>query len=122
MTKFVYVFAWLALLSTAHAQTFDPAPSYDVLEICKAITGNEASVVGTATIKSLSDTTYAVEWHMQGERLKGFGLRSNDVLAVAYNWGPAPGVAIYRINGNILDGVFAIQGTCSGTERLTPKK
>jgi hypothetical protein len=118
MRKFVYAFGWLAVLSTAHAQTFEPAQSYDVL-----LTSSDGSEVGTATIKSLSDTTYAVEWNIEGEVEKGFGVRSNDVLAVSFNWGPTLGVVIYRINCNILDGVFAFQGVNnSGTERLTPKK
>jgi hypothetical protein len=117
MIKFVSVFAFLAMVSTAHAQTFEPAPSYDVL-----VTGSDGSEVGTATIKPLSDTTYEFEWHMLGEVLKGFGVRSNDLLAVAYNWGPAPGVVIYKINGTALDGVYALKGVETGTERLTPKK
>ena len=51
MTKFVHVFAWLAILSTAHAQTLNLAPSYDALEA-----GPGYSRVGKATIKPLSDT------------------------------------------------------------------
>jgi hypothetical protein len=118
MRKFAYAVAWLAVLSTAHAQTFEPAPSYDVL----VTFSDGGSQVGTATIKPLSDTTYEFEWHMLGYVIKGFGVRSNDILAASYTWDSAPGVIIYKINGATLEGVFAQKGVATGTERLTRKK
>jgi hypothetical protein len=119
MRQFACAVAWLAVLSTARAQTFEPAPSYDVLVTFSDGSGSQA---GTATIKPLSDTTYEFEWHMLGYIIMGFGLRSNDILAVSYTWDTSPGMLIYKINGATLDGVFALKGVATGMERLTPKK
>ncbi len=118
MTKFVHVFAWLAILSTAHAQTLNLAPSYDALEA-----GPGYSRVGKATIKPLSDTAYDIEWNFDGEVVKGFGMRFNDMLACTFTYGNEPGLVVYKIEGSLLDGVWAVRhGLGTGTERLTPSK
>jgi hypothetical protein len=118
MIRFISAFVLLVIASSARAQTLNLAQSYDLLQ-----TDTDSSAVGTATIKSLSDTTFAIEWNVDGEVTKGFGMRFNDVLACSYTYGGKPGLVAYKIGDNSLDGVFATQGISgTGTERLTPKK
>jgi hypothetical protein len=118
MTKFVHGFAWLAILSTAHAQTLNLAPSYDALEA-----GPGYSRVGKATIKPLSDTAYDIEWNFDGEVVKGFGMRFNDMLTCTFMYGNEPGLVVYKIDGGVLDGVWTVRhGLATGSERLTPSK
>jgi hypothetical protein len=118
MIKFISAFAFLAVASTVHAEPLNLAPSYDALEV-----GPGYSRVGKATIKSLSDTAYEIEWNFDGEVVKGFGMRFNDVLACTFMYNNEPGLVVYKIDASGLAGNWVVRyGNGTGTERLTPSK
>jgi hypothetical protein len=76
---------------------------------------------GDAMVDVISDTTFSIVWTIAGAKYKGFGMRQNDALAATYQIDGEPGLVIYKVDGNGLNGSWAIRGqNGAGTERLTP--
>lgn len=108
----------LATIS-AQADTLTLAPSYKA-------TGKNAdgsSYTGTVTVKIISDTTYTMEWKIDGSVLKGFGMRMGDTLSATYMLEGQPGLIIYKVqNDGTWVGTWAIKGESgTGSEVLTPR-
>ena len=77
---------------------------------------------GDVAVDIISDTTFSIVWMIAGTKYKGFGMRQNDALAATYQIDGEPGLVIYKVDGNGLNGSWAIRGqNGSGTERLTPE-
>ena len=105
---------------SAHADTLTLAPTY------KAVgkNGDGSSYTGTVSIKILSNTTYAIEWKMDGSVVKGFGMRMDDTLSATYMLEGQPGLIIYKVQSDgTMIGTWAIKGQSgTGSETLTPAK
>ena len=111
--------ALVATLSTASAEALTLATTYDVA----GINPDGSKYTGTLSVKLLSDTTFAVNWNIDGTIYKGFGMRRGDVLSATYTIDGDPGLVMYQVDGNGLDGSWAIRGKDGvGTEHLTPAK
>ena len=82
-----------------------------------------SNYTGTVAIKSISDTTYTIEWKIDGGVTKGFGMRRNDVLSATYMLDGQPGLIIYQVQKDgTLIGTWAIKGQSgNGSETLTPQ-
>ena len=77
---------------------------------------------GTAHVHVISDTTFTIEWSIEGATYKGFGMRMNDSLAATYMIDGEPGLILYKVDGNGLHGLWTIRGhDGSGTETLLPR-
>jgi hypothetical protein len=80
-----------------------------------------SSYTGDVKVDIISDTTFSIVWTIAGAKYKGFGMRRNDALAATYEIDGEPGLVIYKVEGNGLNGLWAIRGqNGNGTERLTP--
>jgi hypothetical protein len=101
----------------ASAETLTLAPKYDA-----AGTNPDGSAyTGAVTVQILSDTTFAIQWLIAGTVYKGYGMRRNDALAATYTINGEPGLVLYKVDGNGLDGIWTIRGeNGNGTEHLTP--
>lgn len=111
------MFAFGGPLSAARADTMTLAETY------KATGTNPdgSSYTGTVQIKIISDTTFAITWTIGGSVYKGFGMRLNDNLSATYTIDGEPGLVMYKVDGNGLNGLWAIRGhDGNGTERLVP--
>lgn len=76
---------------------------------------------GAVSIDILSSTTFGIKWTIGGSTYEGFGMRRNDALAATYMIDGVPGLVIYQVQGNGLDGLWSVKGKDgSGTEHLTP--
>jgi hypothetical protein len=78
---------------------------------------------GTVTVSLLSDTTFAIQWDVDGSISKGFGMRRNDTLAATYTTDgkKEQGLIIYQVDGTGLTGLWSYKGESGvGTEHLTP--
>ena len=108
----------LATLS-AHADTLTLAPSYRAA----GKNADGSAYTGTVTVKVISDTTYTIEWEIDGSVLKGFGMRMGDTLSATYMLEGQPGLIIYKVQADgTLAGIWAIKGESgTGTEVLTPR-
>ncbi len=119
MIRTIATFALLVIATTASAETLTLASRYDA--VGKNPDGSQYA--GTATVQILSDTTFAIQWSINGSTYKGFGMRRNDALAATYTVDGEPGLVIYKVDGNGLDGVWAIRGeNGNGTEHLTRRQ
>lgn len=80
-----------------------------------------SSYEGTVSVDIISSTTFSIKWTIGDATYEGFGMRRNDALAATYMIDGQPGLVIYQVQGNGLDGIWAIRGKDgSGTEHLTP--
>lgn len=81
--------------------------------------GSDAPYSGTLAMAETAGGTL-VHWSVGGSDYDGLGLKVDDVLGVAYG-APTCGVAVYRIDGDALDGVWTTPGADAvGTEVARP--
>ena len=108
----------LAFALPASAATLTLASRYDV----SGTNTDGSKYSGTATVDVISDATFTIVWSVGGSTIKGFGMRMNDALAATYAINGEPGLVIYKVEGDGLDGLWAIRGhNGNGTEHLTPR-
>jgi hypothetical protein len=119
MIRAISTFVFFAFATVAGAESLTLAPKYDAV----GTNPNGSKYTGTVTIKILSDTTFAIQWSIDGTTYKGFGMRRNDALAATYMIDGEPGLVVYKVDGNGLDGLWTVRGeNGNGTEHLTPSK
>jgi len=115
------LFCALVLLATAlsaNADTLTLASKYEAV----GTNPDGSKYRGTALVRVISDTTFKIKWSIGGSTIEGFGMRMGDTLAATYTIDGEPGLVIYRVDGNGLNGLWAIRGhNGNGTERLTPR-
>jgi hypothetical protein len=117
MVRILSTLAFLVIALAANADTLTLAPSYKA----KGTNPDGSEYTGTATIQIISDTTFAIQWSIGGAVYKGFGMRRDDALAATYMIDGEPGLVLYKVDGNGLNGLWAIRGRSgNGAERLTP--
>ena len=119
MIRALATLALLVFATVANADSLTLAPQYDA-----AGTNPDGSkYTGTVAVQILSDTTFAIQWTIEGAVYKGFGMRRNDALAATYMIGGQPGLVIYHVDPKGgLDGLWAVRGEDgNGSERLTPR-
>jgi hypothetical protein len=117
MIRAISALAFLVVATAANADTMTLAAHY------KAVGTNPdgSEYAGTVAVQILSDTTFAIQWTIDGSVYKGFGMRRDDALSATYTIDGEPGLIIYKVDGNGLNGLWAIRGRSgNGTERLTP--
>ena len=117
MIRAVWAFVFLVVATAVHADSLTLASHY------KAAGANPdgSAYTGDVSVKILSNTTFAIEWTIAGAVYKGFGMRRDDALAATYTIDGEPGLVIYKVDGNGLNGLWAVRGqNGNGTERLTP--
>lgn len=101
----------------AIAESLTLAPKYDAT----GLNPDGSKYSGTVSIQILSATTFAIQWLIGGVIYKGFGMRRNDALAATYTIDGEPGLVIYQVEGDGLDGIWAIRKqNRNGSEHLTP--
>jgi hypothetical protein len=98
------VFIGISIVASAESLTL--APKYGAV----GINPDGSKYTGTATIQIPSDKTFAIQWLIDGVTYKGFGMRRNDALAATYMINGKPGLVIYQVDGDGLDGLWAITG------------
>lgn len=115
---FFCTLAFLAITLPAAAELLTLASKYDAV----GTNPDGSKYKGTATVEVISNTTFTITWSIGGSTIKGFGMRMNDALAATYAINGEPSLVIYKVEGNGLDGLWAIRGhNGSGTEHLTPR-
>jgi len=117
MIKTAAALAFSLLAWSACAETLTLASHY------KATGTNPdgSAYSGDVKIDVISDTTFSIVWTIDGVKYKGFGMRRNDALAATYEIDGEPGLVIYHVDGDGLNGLWAIRGhNGNGTERLAP--
>jgi hypothetical protein len=103
----------------AGAESLTLSPKYDAV----GLNPDGSKYKGVVVLEKLSDTTFAIQWSIGGAVYKGFGMRRNDELAATYTIDGEPGLVIYHVDGDGLDGIWAIRGeNGNGAEHLTPTK
>ena len=118
MRRILCTLAFLVIAFPAAAESLTLASKYDAV----GTNPNGTKYRGTARVEVISDTTFTIKWSIGGSTYEGFGMRMNDVLAATYMIGDEPGLVIYKVDGNGLNGLWAIRGhDGSGSERLTPR-
>ena len=118
MRRTAWALAFTVLAFPAGAQSLTLAPKYDVA----GTNADGSKYTGTATVEVISSTTFTIKWLIGGAVVQGFGMRMNDTLAATYTIDGEPGLVIYKVEGNGLDGLWAIRGhNGNGTEHLTPR-
>ena len=117
MIRAISTFAFLIFAAAANADTLHLSAHYDA-----AGTNPDGSAyTGKVSVQILSDTTFAIQWTISGTVYKGFGMRRNDALAATYTIDGEPGLVIYKVDGNGLNGLWAVRGeNGNGAEHLTP--
>src|ERR1700687_1394752 len=119
MIRAVSAVVFFAFVTLAHADSLTLAPKYDVV----GTNPDGSKYTGTATVKLLSDTTFAIDWSIAGTHYKGFGMRRNDAVAATYTIDGQPGLIVYKVEGDGFDGLWAVRGqNGSGTEHLAPSR
>jgi hypothetical protein len=117
MIKAIAILAFLAAAAPASADSLTLSSHYTAA----GVNPDGSKYTGVVSVKILSDTTFAIEWLIGGVTYKGFGMRRNDALAATYTIDGQPGLVIYQLEGNGLDGLWAVRGqNGNGTEHLTP--
>ncbi len=102
----------------AGAEALTLASKYDVV----GTNPDGSKYKGTADVEVISNSTFTIKWSIRSSTIEGFGMRMNDSLAATYQINGEPGLVIYRVDGNGLDGLWAIRGhNGGGTEHLTPR-
>ncbi len=118
MRRLFCIIAFLAIAVPVQAESPTLAPSYDVV----GTNPDGSKYKGVVLVDVISNTTYTVTWKIGSSTIKGFGMRMNDELAATYEINGEPGLVIYKLDGNGLNGLWAIRGhNGSGTEHLTPR-
>jgi hypothetical protein len=117
MFRNLVALAFCLIAWSANAETLTLASHYKA-----AGTNPDGSAYsGDVAIDIISDTTFSIVWTIEGTKYKGFGMRRNDALAATYMIDGEPGLVIYKVDGDGLDGLWAVRGhNGNGTERLTP--
>src|SRR5579871_410391 len=117
--KFICIAVLLAAGAVAHAEPLKLAPKYNDV----GTNPDGSKYIGTANVTIISDTTFSIEWHINGATYKGFGMRMNDALSATYMIDGEPGLVIYKVDDKgVLRGVWAIRGeNGNGSEILTPQ-
>jgi hypothetical protein len=119
---------WLAAVVALFLFAVVSARADDTLHISSSYkaagkNADGSNYTGTVSVKSISDTTYTIEWKIDGGVIKGFGMRRNNVLSATYMLEGQPGLIIYQVqkDGTLL-GTWAIKGQSgNGSEILTPQ-
>jgi hypothetical protein len=118
MRRFFCALAFLVITLPAGAETLTLASKYDVV----GTNPDGSKYKGTADVEVISNSTFTIKWSIGTSMIEGFGMRMNDSLDATYQINGEPGLVIYRVDGNGLDGLWAIRGhNGSGTEHLTPR-
>ena len=118
MIKFVAALAFVVFATMAQAEPLVLAKTYD----CVGANPDGSKYTGTVSVNVLSDTTFAIRWDINGATYKGFGMRRNNAVAATYMIDGEPGLIIYEVQGNGLDGLWAVKGEPgNGSEHLTPR-
>lgn len=111
------MFAFGGPMAPVRAETLTLSSTYKV----NGTNPDGSAYSGTVKIKILSDTTFAITWDIGGTEYKGFGMRLNDNLSATYTMDGEPGLVMYKVEGNGLNGLWAIRGrNGNGTEKLIP--
>jgi hypothetical protein len=117
MVRTIASFAFCFLAWAANAESLTLAPHYKVT----GTNPDGSSYTGDADVGIISDTTFSIVWKISGATYKGFGMRRNNELAATYMIDGEPGLVIYHVDGDGLNGLWAIKGqNGNGTESLTP--
>jgi hypothetical protein len=115
-TALVLSLVFLTSLTRADAPAPDIEGSYSVRG-----TGVHGSAYeATATIRADGDT-YLIDWKFTDGGFHGVAIREGDTLAVGWSNNGKPGVVLYHVHGDTLDGKWS-DGSDSGkvyTETLT---
>jgi hypothetical protein len=119
MIRTLATFVFLAVAMAANAETLTLSNNYTAT----GTNPDGSAYTGTVSVEILSDTTFAIKWNIGGTIYRGFGMRRNDALAATYTIDGEPGLVVYKVDGNGLDGLWAIKGRSgNGTEHLTPSE
>ena len=117
MFRTISIFAFLVVAASANADTLALSSHYSAV----GVNPDGSKYKGAVSVKIISDSTFAIEWTIGGVIYKGFGMRRNDALAATYMINGEPGLVIYQVEGNELDGLWSVRGeNGSGSEHLTP--
>jgi hypothetical protein len=117
MIRAISALVFLAFVTSASAESLTLATKYDAV----GTNPDGSKYTGTVTVQIISNTTFAIQWSIGGTTYKGFGMRRNDALAATYTIDGEPGLVVYKVDGNDLDGLWAVRGeNGNGTEHLTP--
>jgi hypothetical protein len=118
MIRAFSILAFALVAMTASAESLKLSAHY------KAVGKNPdgSAYAGAVAVDILSDTTFAIQWTIDGTIYKGFGMRRNDALAATYTIDGEPGLIIYQVDADgTMNGLWAVRGqTGNGSERLTP--
>ena len=118
MRRLLCTLAFVIIALPASAETLTLASTYDVV----GTNPDGSKYRGTANVEVVSNSTFTIKWLIGGSTIEGFGMRMNDSLAATYRINGEPGLVIYKVEGNGLDGLWAIRGhNGNGTEHLTPR-
>ncbi len=116
---------WATMGGTAlgtEAARPEPAPAQaggDVYRVTGTNPGSGTLYSGTLAMAETDGGTL-VRWSVGGRDYDGLGLSVDDVLGIAYG-DQTCGVAVYRIDGDALDGVWTTPGAAGvGTEVARP--
>ena|ERR1700736_5810737 len=117
MIRTFSILAFLAIVGAANAETLTLSSHYSAV----GSNPDGSKYTGAVSVNILSNSTFAIEWTIGGVVYKGFGMRRNDALAATYMINGQPGLIIYKVEGNELDGLWSVRGeNGSGSEHLTP--
>jgi hypothetical protein len=117
LCTFICTLALLSVVLPVRAEPMNLASHYEA----NGTNPDGSKYSGTADVTVISDTTYTIVWKIGDETYKGFGMRLNDSLAATYMIDGEPGLIIYKVDGNGLNGAWAIRGHDGvGTEHLRP--
>jgi len=109
-------------LTAAVAVNAEPALTLAPKYNCAGTNPDGSKYSGTVSISLVSDTTFNVEWNIDGEIYKGFGMHRNDAVAATYTINGQPGLVVYQVKDGTLNGLWTIRGeNGNGTEVLTPQ-
>jgi hypothetical protein len=118
MIRAILMLAFVVIALPAAADTMTLASTYEAV----GTNPDGSKYKGTAHVHVISDTTFTIEWSIEGATYKGFGMRMNDSLAATYMIDGEPGLILYKVDGNGLHGLWTIRGhDGSGTETLLPR-
>jgi hypothetical protein len=118
MIRAIITLAFIVVAFPVAADTLTLASTYEAV----GTNPDGSKYTGTARVKVISDTTFTIEWSIEGATCKGFGMRMNDTLAATYMIDGEPGLILYKVDGRGLHGLWAIRGRDgNGTETLLPR-